>query len=113
MSKIMNLLDNTPNQLPKLRTHNLFEMNNGSRRTYNTISQIKLKTSMPKINLCDYSDAYILGKGTKNGVGSEADDVAIALDRNNEQAIFKYCPPFMHCMTEVNNTKIFHVKDVM
>ena len=99
MSKIMNLLDNTPNQLSKLRTHNLFEMNNGSRRTYNTISQIKHKTSMPKINLCDYSDAYLLGKGTKNGVGPEADDVAIALDRNNEQAIFKYCPPFMHCIT--------------
>ena len=55
----MNLLDNTPNQLSKLRTHNLFEMNNGSRRTYSTISQIKHKTSMPKINLCDYSDAYI------------------------------------------------------
>ena len=37
---------------------------NDSRRAYTTNSQIKLKTSMLKPSLCDYSDAYILAEGT-------------------------------------------------
>ena len=44
--KIINLLDNTPNQLSKLRTNNLVEINDESRRTCNTNSQTKFKTSM-------------------------------------------------------------------
>ena len=31
---------------------------------YNVNSQIKFKTTMLKSSLCDYSDAYILVKGT-------------------------------------------------
>ena len=42
--KIISLLDNTPNQPSKFRTRNGVEINNDSRGTYNTISQIKLKT---------------------------------------------------------------------
>ena len=41
--KIVNLLDNTPNQSTKLRTKNWVEINDDSRGTYNTNSQIKLK----------------------------------------------------------------------
>ena len=44
--KIINLLDNTPNQLSKLRTNNLVEINDESRETCNTNSQTKFKTSM-------------------------------------------------------------------
>ena len=40
--KIINLLDNTPNQPSKFRTKTWVEINNGSRRRYNTNSQIKL-----------------------------------------------------------------------
>ena len=39
--KIMNLLDNTPNQPSKFSTKNWVEVNDDSRRTYNTNSQIK------------------------------------------------------------------------
>ena len=42
--KIISLLDNTPNQPSKFRTRNCVEINNDSRGTYNTISQIKYKT---------------------------------------------------------------------
>ena len=56
--KIINLLDNTPNQQTKFRTKNWVELNDDSRETYNTNSQIKFKTSMLRSNLCDYSDAY-------------------------------------------------------
>ena len=59
--KIMNLLDNTPNQLSEFKKKNLVELNDESRGTYN---QIRLKTSMWRSSFCNYSDAYILVKGT-------------------------------------------------
>ena len=58
--KIINLLDNTPNQLSKFRTKNWVEINNNSRGAYNVNTQIKFKTTMLKSSLCDYGDAYIL-----------------------------------------------------
>ena len=39
------------------------EINDDSSGTYNRISQIKLKISMLKWSLIDYSDAYILVTG--------------------------------------------------
>ena len=59
--KIMNLLDNTPNQPSEFKTKHLVEINDESRGTYN---QIRLKTSMWRSSFCNYSDAYILVKGT-------------------------------------------------
>ena len=44
--KTINLLDNTPNQPSKFRTKNWVEINDDSRGTYNTNSQIKFKTSI-------------------------------------------------------------------
>ena len=62
--KIINLLDNTVNQPIKFGTKNWFEINDYSCRTYNTDSQIKSKTMILKLNLCDYSDTYMVAKGT-------------------------------------------------
>ena len=62
--KIINLLDNTSNQLSKFRTNNWIETNDQSRGVYNTNSDIRFKITMLKPSLCDYSDAYILVKGT-------------------------------------------------
>ena len=62
--KIANLIDDTPNQPPKFRTKNWVEINNELRGRYSVNSQIKFKTTMLKSSLCDYSDAYILVKGT-------------------------------------------------
>ena len=56
-------MDNTSNQPSKFRTKNWVEINDNSRGTYNTNSHIKLKTSMVKSILCDYSDVYTLVKG--------------------------------------------------
>ena len=72
--KIVNLLDNTSNQLSKFRTKNWIEINDQSRRVYNTDSDIRFKTIMLKSNLCDYSDAYIHIKGRIkiNGAGKNA-----------------------------------------
>ena len=54
--KVIKLLDNTPSQPSKFRTKKRVEVNG----TYSTNNQIKLKTSMPRSRLCDYSDTYIL-----------------------------------------------------
>ena len=60
----MNFSDNTPNQPIKFRTKTWVEINDDARGTYINNSQIKLKTSMLKSSLCDYSDGYILAYGT-------------------------------------------------
>ena len=57
--KIINLSENTPNQLSKFRTKNWVNINDESRGTYNVNSQIKFKTSMLRSSLCNYSDIYI------------------------------------------------------
>ena len=44
--KIINLLDNTSNQLSKFRTKNWIETNDQSRGVYNTNSDIRFKTAM-------------------------------------------------------------------
>ena len=93
------MLDNTPNQPSKFRTKNCVEINNVPRRTYNTSNQIKFKTSMIKLNLCDYSDAYILLSGTIT-----AAKVAVGRGNNNIQVVFQSYAPFTDCIREINNT---------
>ena len=58
--KMIDLLDNKPNQPSRYRTKNWVKINDNFRGTYSTDSQIKFKTSMLKSSLCDNSDAYIL-----------------------------------------------------
>ena len=55
--KIINLLDNTPNQLSMFRTKNWIEINDQSRGVYNTNTDIRFKSMLLKSSLCDYSDA--------------------------------------------------------
>ena len=99
--KMINLLDNTPNQPTKFRTKNWFEINDDARGTYNTNSQIKFKTLMLKSSLCDYSDAYILLKGTI----TVACLLAPAETENiGKEVVFKNCAPFTDCISEINNT---------
>ena len=74
--KIINLLDNTPNQPTKFRTKNWVETNDESCVTYNTNNQIRFKTSMLRTSLCDYSDAHILVKGTITVASTAAAGVA-------------------------------------
>ena len=71
--KIANLIDDTSNKPSEFRTKILVEINDESRGTHNVNSQIKFKTTMLKSSLCDYSDAYILVKGTLTITGAGAD----------------------------------------
>ena len=108
--KIANLIDDTSNQPSKFRTSNWVEINEESRGAYNINSQIKFKTTMLKSSLCDYSDAYIIVKGTISVTNTAA--AGAAANNINKKVIFKNCAPFTNCISEINNTQIDNAKDI-
>ena len=95
--KIINLLDNTLNQPSKFKTKNWVEANYESRGTYNANSQIKFKSTMLKSSLCDYSDAYILVKGTITV--DDTSTAGAAANNTDSKVIFKSCAPFTNCIS--------------
>ena len=68
---VIHVLDETTNQLSKFRPRNWFETNDESKGGYDN-SNIRFKTFMIRSNLCDYSDAYIIIKGTIRTVPNTA-----------------------------------------
>ena len=104
------MLDNASNQPSKFRTKNWIEINDQSRETYNTNSDIRFKTTMLKFSLCDYSDAYILVKERITGEGDNAANRQT--DKRNIGVTFKNCSPFTNCKSEINNTEIDNAKDI-
>ena len=88
---------------------NWVEMNDESRETYNAWIQIKLKTSMTKSILCDYSDACIHVKGsiTVTNTGTAATP-----NNRNKKVIFKNCVPFINCISEISNIQVDDAHDI-
>ena len=111
-AKIANLIDDISNQPSKFRTKNWVEINGESRGTYNVNSQIKFKTTMLHSSLCDYSDAYILVKGTITITGAGADAAARQADEREKGVAFKNCAPFTNCISEINNIQVDNAKDI-
>ena len=64
--KIKNFLDITSDNkdLPKFVTKKWIEVYDQSEKNYNPNKEIRIKTSMLRSDLCDYSDAYIVVKGS-------------------------------------------------
>ena len=88
--KIINLLDETKIQLSKFwTTKNWVEINDKSKGKYDNRS-IRygniVATSMIRWNLCDYSDAYILVKGTITVPNLAA--AGAAVNNANKKVIF-------------------------
>ena len=108
--KIANLIDDTSNQSSKFRTKNWVEINDELRGTYSVNSQIKFKTTMLKSSLCDYSDAYILVKGTVSVNNTAAADAAV--NNDDKKVIFKNFAPFTNCISEINSTQVYNAKDI-
>ena len=110
--KIINLLDNTPDQLSKFRTKNWIKINDQSRGVYSTGSYIRFETTMLKSSLCDYGDAYILVKGTITITGLGDNAAARHADERDKGVVFKICAPFISLKTEINNTEIDNAEDI-
>ena len=106
------MIDDTSNQPSKFKTKNWVEINNESRGAYNVNSQIKFKTTMLKSSLCDYSDAYILVKGTITFARAGVDAAARQTDKRDKSVAFKNCAPFTNCISEINNTQIDNAKNI-
>ena len=100
------------NQLSKFRTKNWIETNDQSRVVYNTSSDIRFRTTMLKSSLCDYSDAYIIVKGTITITQAGDDAAARKTNQRNKGIIFKDCAPFINCKSELNKTEIDNAKDI-
>ena len=90
--KIINLLDDTTNQPSKFRTRNWFKIDDESRGTYDANNVIKFKTLMIRLNLCDYSDAYIHVKATMTVPNRTT--AAAPVNCTNKNVIFKNYAPF-------------------
>ena len=63
--KITNFLDINFNNkdLPRFVTKKRIEVYDQSEENYNVNKEIRIKTSMLRSDLCDYSNAYIVVKG--------------------------------------------------
>ena len=75
------------------------------------IVKSSFKTTTLKPSLCDYSDAYILVKGTFTVNNTAA--AGGAANNINKKVIFKNCAPFTNCMSEINNTQVDNAKDLI
>ena len=60
---------------------------------------------MLRSDLCDYSDAYIVVKGTITVVRPNA-------AKRNKEAIFKNNAPFINCISKINGVKIDNAEDL-
>ena len=72
---------------------------------YKPSKQIRFRTSLLRLDLCDYSDAYVVVKGkiTVTRPGSIMYDKKLALENNT---------PFTSCISKINNTLIRNAEDL-
>ena len=104
--KILCLLDNATAQPIKFRTRKWVEINDKLRKANGSGSQ------MSRTSFWDYSDVYIIAKGTITVV-EEGEYVATRkTDRNNKKVFFKYCASFTDCISETNNIQVYDPKDL-
>ena len=93
-----NLLNDESNKPFKFRTRNWVEINDNFRANYFSTKQIRVKTSMLRSSLCDYSDAYTIVKG--NITVNNTADTGAAVNNTNKKVIFKNCAPFTNCISK-------------
>ena len=95
--KIVNLLGNADSESSKFATRKWNVINDQNNTFYGEGSEdgttVTFKTKVIKWNLCEYSDAYILGTG----------DIAATGDDANPRVAFKNCALFTKCLTYIND----------
>ena len=107
--KIVNFLDTTSDDkdLPKFVTKKWIEVYDQSEGNYNVNKEIRIKTSMLRSDLCDYSDAYIVVKGTITVLRPNA-----VKKKNSKTVAFKNNAPFINCISKINCVKIDNAEDL-
>ena len=98
--KIANFLDTTSDDkdLPRFVTKKWIKVYDQSEKNYNPNKEIRIKISMPRSDLCDFSDAYIVVKGTITVTNPDN-------AKRNKVEAFKNNAPF------INGIKIDNAED--
>ena len=106
--KIADFLDTTSDDKDLIGTFTKkwFEVYNQSEKNYNPNKKIKIKTSMLRSDLCDFSDAYIVVEGD---ITLEGDNDA---NKRNKNLAFKNNAPFINCISKTNGVKTDNVEDL-
>ena len=95
--------------MPRFITKKWIEVHDQSataENRYKPSKQIRFKTSMLRSDLCDYSDAYIVVKGTITVEGAEN------RYKYNKNLVLKNNLPFTYCISKINNTLIDNAEDL-
>ena len=74
-----------------------------------SVIRIKFKISLIRLNLYDYSDAYISVKETITIVNT---GTATASNKRNKKVIFKNCASFINCIGEIKTTQVDDAHDI-
>ena len=106
--KNANFLDTTSDDkdLPRFVFKKWIEVYDQSGGNYNVNKEIRIKTSMLRSDLCDYSDAYIVVKGD---ITLEGDNDA---NKRNKNLAFKNNAPFINCISKINGVKIDNAENL-
>ena len=107
--KITNLLDTTSDNVPRFITKKWVEAHDQSGSAEEPSKQIIFKTSMLRSDLCDFTDAYIVVKGTITL--TETNERGI-IDIRNSFLAFKNNAPFTNCISKINNVLIDNAEDL-
>ena len=98
--------DNKSEKLSKFVTREYVRVNSLS-NTYNENKSIRFKTPVLRSNLCDYSYAYILVKGTITVTTPEVNNNANNIrDKRNRLVILRNNALFVSCITRINGELI-------
>ena len=99
--KIASFLDTTSDDkdLPRFVTKKQIEVYDQSEGNYNVNKEIRIKTSMLRSDLCDFSDAYIVVKGTITVTNPDN-------AKRNKSVAFKNNAPFINCISKINGVQI-------
>ena len=92
----------------KFVTKKWIEINDLSSGQYSVNKSIKFETSMLRSDLCDYSDAYIVVKGTIDLLTAAANEN----DKVQKNVAFKNNAPFRSCISKINSTLIENAEDL-
>ena len=99
--KIVNFLDT-----PRFVTKKWTEVYDQSGVNYDVNKEIRIKTSMLRSDLCDFSDGCIVVKGD---ITLEGDNDT---NKRNKNLAFKNNAPFINCISKINGIKIDNVEDL-
>ena len=101
-------LDTTPNNkdFPRFVTKKWTEVYDQSEENYDTNKKIRIKTSMLRSDLCDFSDAYNVVEET---ITLEGDHDA---NKRNKNPAFKNNAPFINCISKINGVQIDNAEDL-